>query len=67
MSATKREIQIIGGMIRINRRSRGLTQVELAKKLGVSSKILSDWERGTKRVPGVYLYKIASILGFSIP
>ena len=36
----------IGGEIRKARENRGLTQAELAEKLGISSKTVSSWEVG---------------------
>ena len=35
-----------GGLIRTLRRRRGLTQLALAERLGVSDKAVSTWERG---------------------
>ncbi len=35
-----------GGLIRTLRRRRGLTQLALAERLGVSDKAVSKWERG---------------------
>ena len=34
------------GLIRTLRRRRGLTQLALAERLGVSDKAVSKWERG---------------------
>lgn len=36
----------IGNLIRHLRREKGLTQVALADKIGVSDKAVSKWERG---------------------
>ena len=35
-----------GGLTRTLRRRRGLTQLALAERLGVSDKAVSKWERG---------------------
>lgn len=38
--------QKIGDFIRVKRKEKGLTQVELSEKLGVSDRAVSKWERG---------------------
>ena len=35
-----------GGLIRTLRQNRRMTQLELARQLGVSDKAVSKWERG---------------------
>ena len=48
------------------RKKRGLTQLELSKKVGVSQSMIAQIERGTK-VPALTLGKaIADVLGCSI-
>ena len=44
-----------GGLIRTLRRRRGLTQLALAERLGVSDKAVSKWERG-RGAPDIALF-----------
>ena len=46
-------------------RARGLTQVDLAHKLGVPQQMISAYERGKLRLHGQLIIKIARILGIS--
>lgn len=55
-----------GGLIRSLRMSDDISQVQLAKKLGVSKQFLSDVERNRKEVGIGFAKKIASTLGYSI-
>ena len=56
----------IGKYIADKRKAIGLTQVELADKLGMSNKSVSKWERGVC-LPDVSLYsELCKILGISI-
>ena len=56
----------IGKYIADKRKAMGLTQVELADKLGMSNKSVSKWERGVC-LPDVSLYsELCAILGISI-
>lgn len=56
----------IGKYIAEKRKAMGLTQVELADKLGMSNKSVSKWERGVC-LPDVSLYsELCNILGISI-
>ena len=45
------------------RRERGITQVELAKKLGLQQSMISHYERGSLRMHGGLLAKLCEILG----
>ena len=45
------------------RRERGLTQVELADRLGVAQPVVSDYERGELRLHGQLIVKLTEILG----
>lgn len=47
------------------RRERGLTQVELAQRLGVAQPVVSDYERGELRLHGELIVKLSGILGVS--
>ncbi len=60
------DLQKIGSYISGKRKALGLTQRELAEKLGVSDKSVSKWERGIC-LPDVSLYlDLCSLLGISI-
>ncbi|MBR0482449.1 MAG: helix-turn-helix transcriptional regulator [Firmicutes bacterium] len=60
------DLQKIGSYISGKRKALGLTQRELAEKLGVSDKSVSKWERGIC-LPDVSLYlDLCSSLGISI-
>lgn len=43
-----------------------LTQVELAKRLGIGQSSYADWERGKKKPTQENLVKISQVLGVSI-
>ena len=56
----------IGKYIASKRKSLGMTQKQLAEKLGMSDKSVSKWERGVC-LPDVSFYKeLCSILGISL-
>lgn len=48
------------------RRQAGLTQVEVAEKLGISQPAYASWERGVKKPTQDNLVKIAQILNVSV-
>ena len=57
---------VTGNTIRLLRESRGLTQAELAEKIGVSSKTVSKWETA-KGLPDISLLQpLAQALGISV-
>lgn len=49
-----------------NRKKRGLTQVELAKKMNLSSKTISKWETGVTNPDFESLVKLSQILEIDI-
>jgi transcriptional regulator with XRE-family HTH domain len=55
-----------GGLIRSLRMSDEISQVELARRIGVSKQFLSDVERNRKDVGIVFAKKVSSALGYSI-
>jgi len=55
--------QQLAGRIRAFRKLKGLTQNELAEKLGVSVAILGAVERGTRKAEPRLVREIASTLG----
>ena len=57
---------VTGATVRGLRESRGLTQAELAERIGVSSKTVSKWETG-KGLPDISLLQpLATALGISL-
>lgn len=55
----------LGQRIARLRRDRGLTQVELAERLGVTQPAVSDYENDDTRLPADVAIQIARILGVS--
>ena len=51
--------------IRIHRKRAGLTQIELAEKLGVSIATLRRWEAGETAPTGTRIMEISSLLGIT--
>lgn len=43
----------------------GLTQAELADKMGVSRQTVFDWEKGKREIKTAYLYLFCRVTGFS--
>ena len=43
----------------------GLTQAELADKMGVSRSTVIDWESGKREMKTAYLYMFCRLTGFS--
>ena len=59
-------LQKIGAYIAQKRKELGMTQTELADKLGMSNKSVSKWERGVC-LPDVSMYmELCNILGITI-
>ena len=52
----------IGRRLRDLRSRRGLSQAEVAERLGVHQSLVSEYERGTVRVPSPILAALAGIL-----
>ena len=59
-------IQILGERIRYYRTLKGLTQIELAKKLGVASRYIGNIERGLKRPSLNMQVEICRFFGISM-
>ena len=60
------ETMTLGSLIRSIRMSDEITQVELAKKVGISKQFLSDVEHDRKDVGISFAKKISEALGYSI-
>ena len=56
----------MGMQIRNYRKMRGLTQVELAEKLGLTQVAIANYERGFRKPDVEMVPKIAQVLGVSI-
>lgn len=56
----------LGTRIRTLREARGVKQAALARRLGIPSQTLSNYELGPNKVPAALVPKIAAILGVSI-
>ncbi|MEI9888939.1 MAG: helix-turn-helix transcriptional regulator [Rhizomicrobium sp.] len=56
----------LGGRIALLRQARGVSRVELAKKLDVTPQQMQKYERGTNRVSASRLYEIALCLDVRI-
>jgi transcriptional regulator with XRE-family HTH domain len=54
-------------LIKLERMKAEMTQAQLAAKLGVDQKTISDIETGTKRVTALELIALAQALGFDAP
>ena len=62
---TKNELSEVGKRIAQARRKLGLTQVELAKELGVSQQVITFWEREAPAPRAEMLAQLTQILGVS--
>ncbi len=58
--------QTIGEFLAIQRKARGLTQQEVANKLGISNKTLSSWESGRSYPDILTLPALAEIYGVTV-
>jgi len=54
-------------LLRETRRAAGLTQVELAKKIGLSQSFVSKAEVGERRLDVIQLRAICRVLGTTLP
>ena len=57
----------IGARLREQRNENGLTQDQLAEKLGVSKRTQGNYESGASDAPASYLSVVARDLGFDVP
>ena len=58
--------QTFGAAISALRKERGLTQLELARQMGVTDKAVSKWERNLSFPDVASLPKLAEVLGTSV-
>jgi transcriptional regulator with XRE-family HTH domain len=57
---------MVGAKIRIFRTHRGMSQTDLARKIGVAFQQVQKYEKGTNRVGASRLSRIAAVLGISV-
>ena len=55
-----------GNMVAVLRKEKGMTQLELAEKMGVTDKAVSKWERDLSFPDVSSISKLAEILGVSV-
>jgi transcriptional regulator with XRE-family HTH domain len=55
----------IGTQLAQLRKEKGITQAELAERLGISQPMASDYERGKLRLHGELIVQLSEILGVS--
>lgn len=48
------------------RKAKGLTQVEVAEKIGLSQSSYSYWERGTTKIDNISLTRLSELFGVSV-
>ena len=58
--------ETFGNMVAVLRKERGMTQLELAEKMGVTDKAVSKWERDLSFPDVSSISKLAEILGVSV-
>jgi transcriptional regulator with XRE-family HTH domain len=58
--------RLVGRNIRIQRLAKGLSQTELANKLGVTFQQVQKYEKGVNRIGCGRLFQVASVLGVHI-
>lgn len=57
---------IIGNKIRLWRRARGLTTIQLGEKLGISSSQIMKYERAEAKISASRLYELAKVLSVDV-
>ena len=56
----------LGRVLAKARQDAGLSQLQVANLLGVDYKTISAYEKGRRRIPGIYLLKLAKKLNVSL-
>lgn len=57
------EHRIVGGVLAVARKQRGITQQELARRLGKPQSFVSSFENGQRRIDVLELLLIAAVMG----
>jgi transcriptional regulator with XRE-family HTH domain len=55
----------ISDRLRLVRKQQGLSQVEIAAKLGITTRTYQNYEQGLTKLPAEELYKLVLIFGIS--
>lgn len=55
----------ISDRLRLVRKQQGLSQVEIADKLGITTRTYQNYEQGVTKLPAEELYKMVSLFGIS--
>jgi transcriptional regulator with XRE-family HTH domain len=63
--ATRKGMESIGERLTRIRKSRGITQMDMARRLGVTQPIVSSYEKGAFRLHGELIARLAEILRVS--
>ena len=63
--ATKEGLETIAQRLVRLRKDAGLSQAQMAERLGISQPVVSDYERGAARLHGELILKVAEILNVS--
>lgn len=66
MPKSNEQSKVIGKNIKAARAIRGLSQRDLAEKLGIAFQNLSVWENGKGSPSAQYLIKLSEVLNFSL-
>lgn len=65
-SVSRREHKIFAGLLRELREKAGLTQAELAERVGETQSYISKWERGELRLDLVQLRELCGAMGVGL-
>jgi transcriptional regulator with XRE-family HTH domain len=65
-SVSSKEYRIFVQLLRVARKSRGITQVELAKRLDEAQSFVSDCEHGQRRLDLVEVWRWCLALGYPL-
>ena len=57
------ENPLFGQNLKKHRKERGITQQQLADKMGVTKGCISNWERGFRDAGSTEIYRVAEALG----
>lgn len=55
----------ISDRLRLVRKQQGLSQVEIAEKLGITTRTYQNYEQGVTKLPAEELYKLVLLFGIS--
>ena len=61
----RKEVRVAKITLEAARVNSGLTQQEMADKLGVSRSLVIAWEKGKTEIKPVYLFAICHVTGFN--